>query len=204
MLRKLTGILLFILFIPAVQASQHASSFGYKIDIPGNWLVFSKDELKDNPDLFSLNNPELSKINPELLSQVSNRVKHGDIDLYFNPSAGSKVFVDNINTIEQIGQLPANSSGMQKFCSRLQGELSAAFNKTVKSYQCTRATVGGKKAVLVEFNGVIDGTRSIQYQVQKSQNILLIFTGTFKLTTLKQERSIYTGIIRSVKFVKEK
>lgn len=198
--RTLIGILLFILLTATAFAAQHTSAFGFHVDIPASWLVFSQAELKANPDLFDLNSPELKKINPQLLEQISDKIKNGSIEIYFNPSAGGPTFADNINTLKQIGQLPMSAADTKTLCAQLPDELSQAFGKLIKLYQCKHTMVGGRGAMLVEFDGVIDSTRSIQYQVQKSENILLIITGTFKLETLEQERPVFSGIVQSIKF----
>jgi hypothetical protein len=198
--RTLIGILLFILLTATALAVQHTSGFGFHVDIPTGWLVFSQEELKANPDLFDLDSPALKKINPQMLEQISDKIKSGSIEIYINPSAGSTTFADNINTLKQIGQLPVNPADTKTLCAQIPDELSQAFGKLIKLYQCKHTMVGGRSAMLMEFDGVIDNTRSIQYQVQKSDNVLLIITGTFKLETLEQERPVFSGIAQSIRF----
>ena len=54
-MRRYTLVVLVIfIFVTPVYGKEYQSSFGFTIDIPEHWLVLTRQELKENPDLFAL------------------------------------------------------------------------------------------------------------------------------------------------------
>lgn len=202
-MKKFPHILLIFLqcvCLPAF-AANHISSFGFSMDLPAGWTVFSQQEVKDNPDLFDLTkNPIFSKMDPNVVQMIQQKLQSGSIELYFHYGVGSATFTDNINIIKQIEQIPPDTAGLQKLCAELPAELSQAMGQETTIYQCSLTKVGGKNTLFLEFGGAVQQTRSVQYQIQKSGNIAVIITGTFTAETLEKERATLAQMMQSVKF----
>jgi hypothetical protein len=158
----------------------------------------SQQELKDNPDLFNLSNPAFKNIDASMLQQIGDKVKSGGVEFYFHSGVGEGAFTDNINALKQVGQLPTTGADLKSLCDQLPGVFTKYFGRPISQYQCSFTHVDGKNAMLTEFDGAAPGTRSIQYEIQKSDSIMLLITGTFALGTLEQERSTFTKIVQSV------
>jgi hypothetical protein len=54
-------------------------------------------------------------------------------------------------------------------------------------------------AFYVEFDGVADGTRSVTYEIQKSQNVIISLTATCKNRTLPIIKKEFEEILASIK-----
>ena len=65
-------------------------------------------------------------------------------------------------------------------CTELNTLLSKYFGRPINLYQCEIKTINNMKALITEFDGVMGGTRSMQYQFQKSPSILIIITAAEK------------------------
>jgi hypothetical protein len=59
--------------------------------------------------------------------------------------------------------------------------------------------INGLKSLFLEFDGVIEGTRSMQYQIQRSPSVQIVFTATCKNSVLDTIREEFERIILSIK-----
>jgi hypothetical protein len=55
-------------------------------------------------------------------------------------------------------------------------------------------------SLFLEFDGMVKGTRSIQYQIQMSSNVQIVVTATCKDTTLEIVRKEFEDIVGSIRF----
>ena len=78
-------------------------------------------------------------------------------------------------------------------------QLSSYFGRKIKGYQCKFKNINGLRSLLLEFDGVIEGTRSIQYQIQKSPSVQIIITMTCKNSVLNTIRKEFDRIILSIR-----
>ncbi len=187
------------LMLPAY-AKEYVSSFGFSINVPGDWLVMTSQEMKSNADMFDLSgNDKYKGMDPNLLKKIEQMVKTGRVEFYFNRSTGSGGFADNINMMKQIGHIPETGAQLQPLCKALPGELSHAFGRTIHMFQCRLTKIGGMPALLTEFDGMVAGTRSIQYQMQSSPNVKVIATATSKLSALPKIRGEFDAMLQSIK-----
>lgn len=182
-------------------AANHVSNFGFSMDIPSGWSVLGQQEVKDNPDLFDFtNNPALSNMDPTIRQILQQKIASGSIEFYFHTGVGHPGFTDNINVVKMLAQIPTSDGDLQQTCSQVQPYLSKALADDIKVYQCSLTKVGGKNAMFLEFGSEAKQTRSIQYQVQKSDNVALVITGSFAMETLVQERAGFTAMMQTLKF----
>ncbi len=208
MIRKLSALVVTGLLVacahapasaPSAQSAPYQSAFGFSVDMPSDWTVMGRQELKDNPDLFSADNPRFKEMDQALLKQVIEDIRAGNMEIYYHTGFGNAGFADNVNAIKNIGKIPATAAELKDVCGQLPGQFSRYFGHTIAMYQCSLTKVGGKNALWLEFDGALRGTRSIQYQVQKSENVTIIITGTFAEATLADERDAFTHIVMSMK-----
>jgi hypothetical protein len=74
----LVVLVVFIIFLAITPAygKEYQSSFGFTVDIPTHWLVLTRQELKENPDLFDFDKKEFGSIDKNLLKTTLNLVRY--------------------------------------------------------------------------------------------------------------------------------
>ena len=199
MKRYVLVVLFIFITITPVYSKEYQSSFGFTVDIPEHWLVLTRQELKENPDLFDSDKKEFGNLDKNLLKNVVSKIKSGQVEIYFNQKTSDSNFADNINVAKQIGKIPGNNTQLREVCNLLPEQLSSYFGRRIKLYQCILKDVKGLKSLFVEFDGVIEGTRNIQYQIQKSPSVQIIITATCKNTVLNTIRKEFDRIILSIR-----
>jgi len=195
----LVSIILFFCVCIA-DAKEYDSSFGFRVDVPEHWLVLTPNEIKTNPDLFDFENNDFGKIDKNILKQMKNKILNGSVEVYFNQNTSGVEFTDNVNVMKMVGRLPTKGVAVQNQCSNLGTQLSNYFGRHINLYQCGLTVVNNLTALYSEFDGAVEGTRSLQYQIQRSPSVLLIITATCNLTTLDIIRNEFAGIIRTINF----
>ena len=199
MRKMIFTILILVSWSASLSAETYHSSFGFTINIPSHWLIVSKQEVKDNPDLFNFENEVFKNTDKTMLNQIKNMILSGKIEIYYNQNSTNTYFRDNINVFILIGQLPKTVSASKEACRSLPGELSRAYGKHIKVYNCGSKKVSGLKAFYSEFDGVVDRTKSIQYQIQKSPSVVITLTATCKDQSLGIIKKEFEDIVSSIK-----
>jgi len=199
MKRYIFVVLIISFFIAPVYAKEYQSSFGFTVNIPEHWLVLTRQELRDNPDLFNFDKKEFGNVDKNVLKDVISRIESGSVEIYYNQETSDNAFSDNINVVKTIGRIPENDGELGEVCSLLPGQLSSAFGREIKIYQCKLKRLNKLDSLFLEFDGVVEGTRSIQYQIRKSSSISIVITATCKNTTLEKMRNQFEDIVYSIK-----
>jgi len=179
-------------------AARDQDSFGFSIDVPDNWIVLSRQEVRENPDLFD--GLSIEGVSPDVMKNFETRVESGSVEMYFRQEEGVASFADNINVIKQLQVLPETAGDLKKYHEALPAEFEKAFGRRLKLHESRLAEVGGRNAVFLEFEGVVPNTRSMQYHVAKSKSVSLIFTATCKEATLEDVRPEFEAMIKSIRF----
>jgi hypothetical protein len=197
-----TFILIFLILVvwsTGALAEQYSSPFGFSMNIPSHWLIVSAEEIRKNPDLFNFNKEIFKNVNPSMLEQIKEMIVSGRVEMFFNQKTGDGSFNDNINVFKRTGQLPQNASESKKACDGLPGQLASAYGKPTKVYSCGTKKVSGLNAVSTEFDGVVEGTRSMTYEIQKSPSIIIVLTATCKNKTLSIIKKEFEDMVTSIK-----
>ena len=84
MKKIIVALTILIIWASSVSAEIYNSPFGFSIDIPSHWLIMSKQEIMDNPDLFNFETEEFKNTNKDLLNNIKNTVSSGQVELYLN------------------------------------------------------------------------------------------------------------------------
>ncbi len=192
-------VLLIFIAITPVFGKEYQSSFGFTVDIPEHWLVLTRQELKENPDLFDFDKKEFKNVDKNLLKNIDSQIKSGQVEYYFNQKTSDSSFADNINVIKQIGKVPENNTQLREVCNSVPKQFSSAFGREIKVYQCKLVDINSLKSLFLEFDGVVEGTRSIQYSIQKSPSVQIIITATCKNIVLDTIRKEFNRIVLSIK-----
>lgn len=192
-------ILILVSWSTSSSAETYRSSFGFSANIPSHWLVVSKEEVKNNPDLFNFENEVFKNTDQRMLNQIKSMIISGKIEIYYNQKTVNPYFRDNINVFILVDRLPQTVSESKEKCDNIPGELSGAYGKPIKVYSCGLRKVSGLSAFYVEFDGVVNGTRSIQYQIQKSPSVAIAMTATCKNQSLNIIKKEFDDIVSSIK-----
>jgi hypothetical protein len=199
MIRYALVILSVVIAVAPVYGKNYQSSFGFTIDIPEHWLVLTQQELKENPDLFDFDKKDWGTVDKNLLKDVVDKVKSGNVEVYFNKKTSDSIFLDNINVMKAVGKIPENNTQLQEVCNLLPNQFSSYFGRTIKVYQCKLLDINNLKPLFLEYDGVGEGTRNIQYVFQKSPGVQIIITATCKNSVLDTIRKEFTKIVLSIK-----
>lgn len=198
MKKHVLAFVILAFWISPSSAETYESPFGFTVDIPSHWLVVSKQEVKENPDLFNFEGEPFKNTNKAMLEQVKSVVSSGKVELYFNRDTSARHFTDNINVTKTFGRLPQTVSEKDKACEQLPRILSEGFGKPITLYECGFREVAGLNAFYADYDGIVKGTRNIQYQIQKSPNAILVITATCKNQTLQTIRKEFEDIMASL------
>jgi len=184
-MKSLIFLLVTLLYSCSINAEVISSSFGFSVNIPATWTPYTLDEIKNNPDFIDMDNVE--GLSAELFNKVKPMILSGQVELFFMPDSSSG-FSDNVNVIKQPGKVPGNKGEIESTCKSLPGQLSSMFKRPMKMYKCEVRNIGNIASFYVEFDGAIVGTRSMMYQIPKSNNVYLAVTAT-----VKDSRSVEMG-----------
>ena len=198
--RQFCLLVLMVVATSEVKAENLDSEFGFETKVPSGWLILSRAELRENPDLFAglSKTPGLERADPKVLSSVRTQIQSGNIEMLFRTEGSEPGFTDNINIVKQIGKVPQEEE-IQDYCIQVETQLAAAFGRPITLYECMLASDVPLHSVYIEYDGVIEGTRSMAYQVRKSDNINLVITATAANGTAKDVRTVLTGIVKDLR-----
>ncbi len=167
------------------------------MDIPSHWLVLTRQELKDNPDLFDLEKADFGNVDRNLMQNVLQQVRSGRVEMYFNKITSDNQFADNINVMKNIGSFPKNENELPSL-QQLSSLFSKHFGRQINVYNRGLRKVNGLQSMYIDFDGVVSGTRSIQYTIQKSENVQITITATCKMSVLDTIRKEFDDMVHSI------
>jgi len=177
------------------------SQFGFIIKLPSHWLILSKQEIKENPDLFDsmFELKTFKDMSKPLQENIKNSIRSGSVEIFFNQNTSDIYFRDNINITKSIGSLPKTALEMNERCENVSIAMNKNFGKTIKVYKCELRKVAALNSVYMETGGIINGTRMMQYQIQKSPSVIITVTASFKNQILETFRKEFENIMASFK-----
>jgi hypothetical protein len=199
MRRMALSILLALILVSPVCAKEYRSSFGFTVDLPSHWLVLTKQEVKDNPDLFDFSREAPPNVNKNLLEHIRGQVESGRIEYYLNQKTSDLEFADNIVVTKAPGEIPRSRPGASELCDGLLAQVSRLLGRKINLYACEFRKVGGLNALYADFDGVVEGTRSLQYQIQKSPGVVIRITATLRNSNVESIRTEFKEIVSSMK-----
>ena len=130
-----------LIFAYPVTAEEYKSPFGFTVDLPSHWLVLSKQELKDNPDLLKFSSERFPDANKELLGKIRDIVKSGRVEYYINQKVMDADFADNISIYKHDGRIPTNDKELGELRQVFPAQALQAYGRKISLYACELSTV---------------------------------------------------------------
>jgi len=188
-----------LVLVSAAGAKEYRSSFGFTINVPDNWLVLTKQAIAENAALASAPDTKVGSINPDVLKELKAKVESGSIEMFFDRTTSDATFADNINVLVKHGQAPASPDRVRQTCDAYPGLLARYAGRTLGVERCESREIGDSKAFYVEYEGVVAGTVTMQYQISRPDNQLLLVTATCKRGSVEKVRPEFEDIVRSIR-----
>ena len=195
-------VLMVVTFAPQSYAETYRSSFGFTFDIPDHWIAVTKQEIDENATRFeeSSRGSDFASVAPQRMQQTVDHITSGSVEIYLNEETADETFTDNVNITLKSNRISDDPRYLKRLCPVMPSELSRAYGKLVGLYQWDARGLNGRTALYLEFDGAVQGTLSMQYQIEKSPTETVVITATAKDTTLRQTRADFQKMMRSVKF----
>lgn len=199
----LITVLCAICFAPAY-AGTYESPFGFSIVLPSYWSVVTMENLKNNPEkYYNFDNDKLKGIDKRILEKMKKEILEQKAEIYENSATSDSSFRDNINVTTSHDGNPKKYKAFEKsFCDSIHDLYSKRFGRDIKVYGCKSDRVSNFDVIYSEVDGVITGTRLIQYVIWKPSGDIIIMTLACKNRSLSKLRKEFTDIINSFKVAK--
>ena len=176
----------------------YKSSYGFSTKLSKDWLILTKDQIKSNPKIFDLENKAFKGVNKAMLTQVKKNILAGRTEIMYNTKGTGSGFGDNINVMVTMGNLVKKTQENQ-LCTQMPQAFKKMFGRSIKFYECGLKKVGNIKALHLNFDEVVKGTRSVQYQFQTGPRKLVIATLTCKNSNYEKLNKEFNDFIRNAK-----
>ena len=85
-------------------------------------------------------------------------------------------------------------------CTAYTQALAKVAKRALAVATCESRTIGPLKTFYVEYEGVVAGTVTMQYQLARPDGKLIFVTATCKRTTLDKFRPDFEAIVKSIRF----
>ena len=180
--------------------SDFRSSFGFTANVPADWVVLTKQALADSPTLVDMRSETVGNVNPELLRSLKAKVESGSIEMLFDRTTSDATFADNINVMVRRGRIPDAQDQVRQVCEAYPTKLAKFTGRNLDVVRCERRELDRTEAFYIEYEGVVAGTITMQYQIPRPNNEVLLVTATCKQASLERIRSEFEEIVRSIKF----
>jgi hypothetical protein len=185
----------------SASAREYASGFHFRISVPDTWLVLTRAEVAENADVFlgRAGAGELAFIPAAMRRRVYDHVMAGQLEVFYRRGSALGEFVDNVNVLVQHARLPTRPDQVADVCALLPGELSRVFGRPISMDVCTMRERVGRRALYLEFDGALEGTKSMQYQLPHGRDETLIVTATALSEKLPRMQDEFEAMIASIR-----
>jgi hypothetical protein len=159
---------------------EYESGFRFGISVPDVWLVLTRDEVAKRAEIFlgDGGSTGLGSIPLGMRQAIYERVQAGELEIFYRREGAPGDFIDNVNVMIQTADLPSTPDQISKICEILPTEFSRVFGRPIAMDVCEIRDRVSRRSLYLEFDGAIPGTKTLQYQIQRSQKMTLILTAT--------------------------
>jgi hypothetical protein len=193
-------IAMFVLLAGSAEAEDYRSGFGFGISVPDVWLVLTQGEVAKNADLFLEDSEtEFEAVPQKMRKVVYERVRSGQLEIFYRREGISGSFVDNVNIMLQPAELPASSEQLQGVCLILPGEFSRVFGRPIALDRCELREFVNRPALYLQFDGAIPGTTTLQYQLQRTVGETVVLTATAATANLPRMMGEFEEMVASIR-----
>ncbi|MBZ5589209.1 MAG: hypothetical protein LAO05_11670 [Acidobacteriia bacterium] len=195
-MKKLAALVVVLLaWTVSASAKEYQSSFGFTLAAPDNWLVLTKQEIANNPELAGPPGVSAGRIDPQLKA-----VESGSNEFLYDRTTSDATFSDNINVrLGGKGEVPGTPEAVKAQCTAYGQALNRVAGRTLAIAKCEDRDMGASKAFYVEYEGRVAGTVAMQYQFVRRDGRLVFVTATCKTTSLDKFRPEFEAIVRSIR-----
>ena len=185
----------------AVAAGDYRSGFGFGITVPDAYLVLTAEEVASSADVFLDEEADdaYGGIPSAVRREIFQRVQSGEIEIFYRTEDVDFDFVDNVNVMVQKALIPSSDAQLAEVCRILPGEFSRMFGRPVGLDDCELRAVAGRPSLYLAFDGALAGTKTLQYQVQRSGGETLILTATAKTANMPRMQSEFEAMVASIR-----
>lgn len=189
------------LFAGAAGAGEYASGFGFGITVPDFYLVLTAEEVAKNAELFldDAEGESAGGIPSAMRREVFARVQAGEIEIFYRTEGVDLGFVDNVNVMVQRARIPSSQRQLDEVCRVLPGEFSRMFGRPIGLDSCELRAVAGRPSLYLAFDGALDGTKTLQYQVQRGGDETLILTATARTANVSRMLGEFEAMVSSIR-----
>ena len=199
------GLILLVVGLPgsSARAGDYRSGFGFGISVPDVWLVLTRDEVLRNDDAFledeDRGESDLQSIPSEMRLAVFDRIRAGELEVFYRREGVFGRFVDNVNIMSQSAELPRTPEELVGICEALPIEFSRIFGRPISMDACEMRERVGRPALYLQFDGAVRGTTTLQYQLGRSAGSTLVFTATADRPNLARLMGEFEEMVSSVR-----
>lgn len=194
-------LLLACLCASTASAGDYRSGFGFGITVPDAYLVLTADEVSNNAELFLEEEAgdAYGGIPSALRREVFQRVQDGEIEIFYRTEEVDFDFVDNVNVMVQRARIPKSEAQLAEVCRILPGEFSRMFGRPIALDDCELRAVAGRRSLYLAFDGALAGTKTLQYQVERTNGETLILTATAKTANMPRMLGEFEAMVASIR-----
>lgn len=189
----------------AALAGDYRSGFGFEISVPDVWLVLTHGAVAEDPNgeveffLEADGTSAFDMIPPEMRESVLDRVQEGDLEIFYRRAERSSSFLESVNIMRQASPLPGSREEVSLVCEILPGEFSRVFGRPIAMEACEMREIMGQRALYLQFEGAIEGTKTMQYQLEQSDDITLVLTAVATESNLSRMLGEFESMVASIR-----
>ena len=108
-------------------------------------------------------------------------------------------FIDNVNILMQPADLPLAPAQLARICEMLPTQFSRVFGRPIAMDVCESRERVNRRSLYLQFDGAIEGTTTLQYQIQRGPNATLILTATAATENLPRMLGEFEKMVGSIR-----
>jgi hypothetical protein len=156
-------------------AAGFQSQLGFSARIPSGWKVLNATTLRRDPRLVDL----LGGLNEANRTRAVQALRAGQLEVYFAPMDAGSRFRNHVRVIRVPGMLPNTEQELASWCRGYASRLAKA-GGGLRLDRCRADRHSGRRALYVERDGSVPGTRVIEYRIQERSEVILQMTGSWE------------------------
>ena len=185
------------------RAGEFRSGFGFGISVPDVWLVLTRGEVERNAENFLDHDgggvDALERIPVAMRRTVFDRVRAGELEIFYRRENEAEGFVDNVNFLLQPAEPPLTREQLVGVCRVLPGEFSRIFGRLILMEACEMRERVRRPVLYLQFEGAVPGTTTMQYQLPRAGDGTIVITATTASVSLPRMLSELEGMVESIR-----
>ena len=185
------------------RAGEFRSGFGFGISVPDVWLVLTRGEVELNAEHFLDRDgggvEALERIPVAMRRTVFDRVRAGELEIFYRREGEAEGFVDNVNFLLQPAEPPLTRDQLVGVCRVLPGEFSRIFGRPISMEACELRERVRRPVFYLQFEGAVPGTTTMQYQLPRAGDRTIVITATTAKVSLPRMLSELEGMVESIR-----